>query len=284
MNIYKLTFNNNQSYIGQTKHNIEHRFAQHLDALKGSRHKNKKMSEAYVECGTPEISLLEACVSDTMNEREIYWISFYDTYFNGLNQTRGGDNNSYHGEESHNAKYTDDDYAAIYSFLAHSNMTFQEIAKELDVSYAVVQSINYGKAHQYLEQLFPIEAKLIKAKHGFRNAKKAGTYPQIKSPDGIVYTVNNCTDFARIHGLDSPNLGSVLNGKRKSHLGWTLADPTLRTKLTKSEIAKVISPSGIIHSVYDSGAFAEEHDLNKTAFARLLSGNFNKHKGWTLHV
>lgn len=285
MNIYKLTFNNSLHYVGQTKHSVEHRTDQHIRNLEGGYHKNKKMQAAFEVYGPPAVEHLETISDDEANNREIYWIKYYNSYSNGLNQTRGGDNNSYAGEDSHNALHNFDDYRLIYWMLANTNNTFTDIAKELEVSYAVVQSINYGKAHQYLEKLFPKEALAIKEKHGKRNSLRT-EYPAVRSPEGVVYQIENCNEFCRIHELDSPNLRSVFNGKRKSHNGWTLADETLREKLLNKQpkiLATVKSPAGEVLQVYNVHEFAEVHSLNKTAFARMLSGNFKHHKGWKLH-
>lgn len=42
-----------------------------------------------------------------LNEREIYWIKFYDSFFNGYNMTLGGDGYSNGGgENSPGAKIT----------------------------------------------------------------------------------------------------------------------------------------------------------------------------------
>lgn len=37
------------------------------------------------------IEELEKCSADVVNDREIYWINYYDTYHNGYNATLGGD-------------------------------------------------------------------------------------------------------------------------------------------------------------------------------------------------
>ena len=53
------------------------------------------------------------------------------------------------------------------------------------------------------------------------SAKNRGiVYPKIKSPDGELYTVENAYAFARQHGLRGNHLTEVLNGHRKSHMGW----------------------------------------------------------------
>lgn len=41
------------------------------------------------------IELLEECPISQLNEREQYWISYYDSYHNGYNLTLGGQNSNY---------------------------------------------------------------------------------------------------------------------------------------------------------------------------------------------
>ena len=51
---------------------------------------------------------------DLANEREIYWIAFYDSYHNGYNSTPGGQTGSYClGEKSHFAKLSEEDVINI---------------------------------------------------------------------------------------------------------------------------------------------------------------------------
>jgi hypothetical protein len=48
-------------------------------------------------------------------------------------------------------------------------------------------------------------------------------YPPILSPEGIVYTIDNLSEFCRVYNLQTSNLRKVLNGARISHKGWVLA-------------------------------------------------------------
>ena len=51
---------------------------------------------------------------DLANEREIYWIAFYDSYHTGYNSTPGGQTGSYClGEKSHFAKLSEEDVINI---------------------------------------------------------------------------------------------------------------------------------------------------------------------------
>lgn len=87
--IYKATnLINGKSYIGQTKRDLETRKKEHL------KRKGYTFHSALEKYGIEnfEWSILEECEDDKLNEREIFWIDYYDTYNNGYNETSGGDN------------------------------------------------------------------------------------------------------------------------------------------------------------------------------------------------
>ena len=86
--IYCLTFSNGQKYIGQSNR-IERRIGEHFDDMNGV-HKNKKIRHAVYSCGLPTWEVLEECALASLNDREVHWIRYYDTYCNGLNMTIGG--------------------------------------------------------------------------------------------------------------------------------------------------------------------------------------------------
>ena len=97
--IYAYVKKENQKvvYVGQTK-NLQYRHNQHIKwdpfninnpeyQYPLSRGIRKYGQDAY-ELIILEDNLLE----EQLNEREKYWIKFYNTYFNGYNQTVGGSN------------------------------------------------------------------------------------------------------------------------------------------------------------------------------------------------
>lgn len=58
-----------------------------------------------------------------------------------------------------------------------------------------------------------------------RNAEQPkNKYPSLLSPDGKVYEVCGVPTFCKEHGLTKQLLYNVLNGKSKTHNGWTLAN------------------------------------------------------------
>ena len=86
---------NNKLYIGKTTLTIEERWKQHLkDSHKRNLYEKRPLYRAMEKYGREHfyIELIEA--TDKPEEREIYWIDYYDTYHNGYNATRGGDGKS----------------------------------------------------------------------------------------------------------------------------------------------------------------------------------------------
>lgn len=94
--IYKITnLVNNKSYIGQTIQPYKERWNRHIrDALSNTVDSHKRFSLHYAikKYGVEnfDFSLIEEIPNTRLNEREQYWISYYDTYNNGYNETLGG--------------------------------------------------------------------------------------------------------------------------------------------------------------------------------------------------
>lgn len=113
--IYKINFSNGKVYIGQTN-DFTARCNQHLsDAKKGEDYKIYRAMRKY-NTTKDDFEIIESDLNsqDLANEREIYWIAFYDSYHNGYNSTPGGQTGSYClGEKSHFAKLSEEDVINI---------------------------------------------------------------------------------------------------------------------------------------------------------------------------
>ena len=91
--IYKITNKiNGKVYIGQTKKTIEERFQEHLK--KAKIHTNRYLYDAMNKYGYENfiISQIEKCPDNNLDEREIFWIAFYQSNnkLYGYNMTAGG--------------------------------------------------------------------------------------------------------------------------------------------------------------------------------------------------
>lgn len=91
--IYKITnIVNGKLYIGQTRKTVEERFEIHLKNAK--KHINRYLYDAMNKYGYDNFvpSLIEECEDNLLDEKEIYWIKFYNTINKdiGYNMTIGG--------------------------------------------------------------------------------------------------------------------------------------------------------------------------------------------------
>ena len=109
--IYKITNKlNNKIYIGQSN-NITRRFSEHQTKGGSSR---IPVDEAIQKYGKENFSfeIIEECPLDKLNERESYWINYYDAVVNGYNCSIGGDFQSI-GENNGRAILTEQDVKII---------------------------------------------------------------------------------------------------------------------------------------------------------------------------
>lgn len=91
--IYKITNKvNGKSYIGQTIQNVKERFYQHCAIKCSQAVLNMAIHKAINKYGKSNftIEVIEEVESTNLNDREKYWIRYYDSYNNGYNSTEGG--------------------------------------------------------------------------------------------------------------------------------------------------------------------------------------------------
>ena len=85
---------NNKRYIGRSI-DIKYRWRQHKTQLRHGKHKNRHLQKAWDKYGEDNFvfNVIEECDRDSLNEKEIYYISKYNTTKSefGYNWTGGGD-------------------------------------------------------------------------------------------------------------------------------------------------------------------------------------------------
>lgn len=217
--IYILKFKDTDKvYIGQSKR-IELRIVQHR-ALFTAGTASKKMQNAYVIHGMPLVEVLTECNEDELDDLEYEAISLYDSVNNGFNtRSTPGGGHSLWGELNHNSKYTNNQIIdSLFLLLSTPKLTYPEIFKISGVPKSTLVDISNGTGHIWLEGLFPKEYNLLKS---YRYKRNTRFYPDLKSPNGITYTVEHLTTFCNEHSLDYGNMSKLLTGKKKQYLGWT---------------------------------------------------------------
>lgn len=91
--IYKITNTlNNKIYIGQTIKSVEKRFQQHKNNSNKPYFSQIVLYKAFNKYGIENFICeeIEQVENNLLDEREKYWIEYYDSFFNGYNSTLGG--------------------------------------------------------------------------------------------------------------------------------------------------------------------------------------------------
>lgn len=135
------------------------------------------------------------------------------------------------GESASYSKYSNEQIIAVFKLLIDKEeRTANYISNITGVSTGVIYGVSNSSLHLWLEEMFSEEYKILKSLNGSRknnvgmSAKARGIiYPEIVSPMGVKYLVENVTKFARENGLIQSCLSQLLNRKAKSHKGWKLA-------------------------------------------------------------
>ena len=127
--IYKITNPINQKvYIGKTRFTIEDRWKQHCyiaEKQLAIKYPLYLAMRKYDGINTFTIEQIENVDEELLNERECYWISYYDSYIEnkrGYNATLGGEGN------------TTIDYEEVF-ILWYKGYSISEIVKEMNFSH-----------------------------------------------------------------------------------------------------------------------------------------------------
>ena len=100
--IYKITnLVTNEIYIGQGVE-VERRMVSHL---KDEKHVGKKLIQSIKKYGPTNFvfQIIELCEKEQLDEKETYWIKYYDSFNNGLNMDEGG--NKHKGNSNGTGKH-----------------------------------------------------------------------------------------------------------------------------------------------------------------------------------
>lgn len=167
--IYKIeNLVNHKIYIGQSI-NIERRWKQEKQrAFQESAHEyNYPISKALRKYGIDNFSfsVIEECSVDKLNEREKFWIAYYNSFFSGYNQTFGGDSTIMQPKEK---------ILGIFYDLENSQMTHRMIAQKWNISMEMVQGINTGRYWKTENKNYPLQKTAKKHNHIQKTCKQCG--------------------------------------------------------------------------------------------------------------
>lgn len=189
---------NNNVYVGKTVSTINDRYNKHISEA-FTQHSNYAIHRAMRKYGINhfKITEIETCSLEEVSEREIYWIKYYNSYYNGYNETQGGEGN---------LKY---DYDIIYSLFL-SGMNQKEIAQKLGCEkHTITRALkNFDLTPQQRQ----------KGKYG--NSKKAVVKIDIKT-NHILQEFSSMTEAAEHENCSVASISRICNNKQNLNKDYT---------------------------------------------------------------
>lgn len=112
----------------------------------------KKIYQAFNQYGIDNFTfeVIEECEVNKLNEREQYWIDYYDCYNNGYNMSR---------TQNLQSKIDWGTVMKIVNDLSNTLLTETNIAEKYNVSVSLISQINTGKMWIMKDQTYPIRQK-----------------------------------------------------------------------------------------------------------------------------
>lgn len=155
--IYKITNKlNGKIYIGQTN-NPTRRFQEHRARGYGQEGE-KILYKAFDKYGISNFSFEIIEEVENYNEREKYWIKFYNCINpNGYNMSEGGENPPvFHGEKHPLCSHSEDTVMLVKKMLKETKISSSDIAKTTGYNTSSINRINLGELWFDKNEIYPL--------------------------------------------------------------------------------------------------------------------------------
>lgn len=251
----------NKIYIGQTVlYPPMKRWIEHCQ----NNNDNSVISKAIKKFGLENFifQVLKTNIDlNELNDEEIYYIDFYDSYKNGYNLTAGG-NQSFSG-----SKITENDAIKIIEYIKkYDEYSFSEIAKILNVPYGCVSDINCGETWYMVNESYPI-----------RNNKRDKIKDNLDDIIQLLKLGTSCTEIAKIYSVSNVTISNVNNGTvyHNSKIEYPIFKSINSSKRHSTEtISKIINM--LINTDKNYSEIANEIGVGRKTVANINNGNSYK--------
>lgn len=268
--IYKITnIVNNKIYIGQTRYTIQKRWAEHCSVYNKLDYPLYKAMRKYGQDNFI-IEEIEQISDELLNEREIYWISFYHSYAPlgyGYNVTLGGEGNRLYEQKQ------------IYK-MWDNGLCITEISEQTGADRHVVTDILKDYKNYSIEES-------EKRGHEFLWSKRGRKVNQYDLKGNYIATFNSLMDAQRQTGVAQKNIFWAVSHKSYSAGGYQwkyiddnfiITDISSKTIRQKQPVIQLINGE---EKEYESAAeAARQTGINATCIRKVCQGKQNSAGGY----
>lgn len=219
--IYKLEFTDGSYYVGQSV-NIKSRIKDHYRELIAGTHHSYKLQEKYNKlCVLPTHSTVTICDVTELNSIEENLIDIKNPLC--LNVKAGGSSN--YGINAPTAKYDTNDIELAFLLLVDNpGIPHKEVAEFVGIDISTVHDISAGRNRVFTE----IKTKYPEKYNRLLAIKAPNTRGKctvvLEHIDGrtVKLITGEYSEFCKLNSVQTSNLSKVINGTRKSTMGWKL--------------------------------------------------------------
>ena len=243
--IYKIWNERNEKvYIGQTTQSLSQRWVNHKYACNSNKSGHlyaamRLYGEKYFH-----IEQIEECANEKLDERERFWISYYNSYHNGYNMTLGGQN--------YKPLLTDDEIKTIYN-LWDNGMSVKDIERKTGFSRTQIRDRLRGYPTYTTEEI------AIRG-NSSRSASKNKKISQWNLKGEFIGSYESARKAEEITGISYKNISSVVTNKTKTagSFYWTLGEekPILAKKTSSQVKVGQYDKDGVLLNTFKSYAEA----------------------------
>lgn len=211
-------------YIGITN-DFEKRIKGHIRESRSERSKSRKIYRSMVEYGIDNFKM-EVIEETEDKSREKYWIDFFDSYKNGLNETPNGKGNCFKKGNKCN-EFRKDGNKNIGSSIDITNEMI-EVAKKHYIKYGSLRKASQASKipDRKIKQIL-IDNGIKITKKGYTKVTKLNKYENkpfakiVRRTGKIVKRYNSLKDYSKITHKNTKIIISILNGKNKGNGVYT---------------------------------------------------------------
>lgn len=232
---------NGKKYIGQSI-DIPQRWNHHRSDLEKHKHPNVHLQRAWDKYGCDNFlfNIVEYCDTSDLNDRERYWIKYYNSLENGYNQTSGGDGGNTiinyspeqlelykkrkseihkiatpKGEDSVKAKLSNEDVEEIIQRMLNGEHNV-DIAKDYNVCSGTINDIRFHRTWKDSTEGIEFARSNKRQVTGVRGKRVM----QFTREGEFVKEYISAREASRITGFSWKNISAVCNGDRRTHAGY----------------------------------------------------------------
>lgn len=198
--IYKITNKiNNKVYIGQSL-DISYRWIRHKCDLKANVHHNIHLQSAWNKYGKNAFvfEIIEECDISLLDEKEAFWIEYYNSCDNGYNLDHGG-------QGTRGYKHTEDEIAKM------RRVQSPAVILQFDLDFNLLNEWDGGSSHIHKTLGYTSASILLRCRHTLN-----GSMAPYKNFYWVYKDEYMCDDFSwekYLKNIPCIDMGSALNIK-----------------------------------------------------------------------